>query len=108
MMYTVKETPYFQREAAKIWRNEEREAFIDWISENPLAGDVIKEVGELRKVRWSRAGTGKSGVVRVIYFNQLDEGFIVLLTIYSKSVNDTLSDAFLHRLRVLDEGQNEK
>ena len=55
-MYMVKETPYFQREAAKIWRNEEREAFVDWISENPLAGDVIKEVGGLRKVRWSRSG----------------------------------------------------
>jgi mRNA-degrading endonuclease RelE of RelBE toxin-antitoxin system len=107
-MYTVKETPYFQREAAKIWRNEEREAFIDWISENPLAGDVVKEVGGLRKVRWSRSGTGKSGGVRVIYFNQLDDGFIVLLTIYSKSVNDTLSDAFLRRLRALDEGQNEQ
>ena len=63
----------------------------------------MKEVRGLRKVRWSRRGMGKSGGVRVIYFNQLESGFLVLLTVYAKSVNDTLSDTFLRRLLELEE-----
>ena len=38
---------------------------------NPEAGDLIRETGECRKVRRSRAGAEKSSGVRVIYFNRL-------------------------------------
>ena len=34
-------------------------------------GDVIPGSGGCRKVRWNRAGFGKSGGVRIIYFNRL-------------------------------------
>lgn len=57
----------------------------------------------MRKVRWSRVGMGKSGGVRVIYFNQLEDGRIVLLTVYAKSVDDRLSDTFSRRLLALEE-----
>ena len=40
-MKTVIETPTFQKQAEKIWTEDERFAFIDWIADNPLAGDVI-------------------------------------------------------------------
>jgi hypothetical protein len=29
------ETPIFQRYADEIWRNDEREAFINWLADNP-------------------------------------------------------------------------
>ena len=38
---TVIETPTFQKQADAIWTTLEREAFIDFIAENPEAGDVI-------------------------------------------------------------------
>lgn len=101
-MLTVKETPYFQHEAAKVWSDAERTEFIGWISDNPLAGDVIPGTKSLRKVRWSRQGVGKRGGSRVIYFNQLDDGLVVLLTVYAKSVDDNLSAAFLRRLAALE------
>lgn len=101
-MLTVKETPFFQHEAAKVWNESEREAFIDWISINPRAGTVIPEAGPLRKVRWARPGMGKRGGARVIYFNLLDDGLVVLLTVYAKSVDDNLSAAFLRRLAALE------
>ena len=41
MMRTVIETPTFQKQAEKIWSEDERLAFIDWIASNPLAGNVI-------------------------------------------------------------------
>jgi hypothetical protein len=85
----------------RVWSDVEREAFIGWIAENPLAGDVIPEATPLRKVRWGRQGMGKSGGARVIDFNQLDGGLVILATAYAKSVDDNLSAAFLRRLAKL-------
>jgi len=45
---------------------------------------------------------GKRGGTRVIYFNLLDAGLVVLLTVYAKSVDDNLSAAFLRRLAALE------
>jgi hypothetical protein len=84
-MRTVIETPTFQKQAAKIWTDDERLAFIDWIAVNPLAGDVIPNADGARKVRWSITGNGKRGGVRVIYFNITEQGTIVLITLYQKS-----------------------
>ena len=60
-MRTVIETPTFQKQAAKIWTDDERLAFIDWIAANPLVGDVIPNADGARKVRWSTTGNGKRG-----------------------------------------------
>jgi hypothetical protein len=102
-MLTVIETPVFLRYAAKVWNDEEREDFITWLAEHPDAGDVIAATGGLRKVRWSRSGMGKRGGVRVIYIWRNALGELVLLTVYAKAENDTLSNAFLRNLAQLYE-----
>lgn len=84
-MLTVIETPIFQRMAAEVWNNAEREAFVSFISAEPLAGDVIPGSGGLRKVRWSRSGMGKRGGARVIYFTRLASGEVVLIAVYAKA-----------------------
>jgi hypothetical protein len=48
---TVIETPTFQKQADAIWTTQEREAFIDFISENPDVGDVISGAEGACKVR---------------------------------------------------------
>jgi hypothetical protein len=98
-MLTVIETPTFQRYAAEIWSDSEREAFITWLADHPLAGDVIPGTGGLRKVRWRRFGFGKRGGTRVIYYNVLNQGCIWLLIVYTKAKFDNLPAAFLNRLR---------
>lgn len=98
-MFTVIETPEFATWAQKVWSDDEREAFIDWISEHPEAGDVIPGAAPLRKVRWSRQGVGKRGGSRVIYFNRLANGEIVLLLVYAKAKFDNLNADFLYRLK---------
>ncbi|MCK9621321.1 MAG: transcriptional regulator [Methylobacter sp.] len=98
-MFTVIETPIFQKYAADIWSDAEREAFINWLAINPEAGDVIPGTAGLRKVRWSRQGMGKRGGVRVIYFNRLEEGVIWLLIIYAKAKFDNLPVAVLNALK---------
>jgi hypothetical protein len=93
-MLTVIETPVFQKQAEKLWSVAERMGFIDWIAQNPLAGDVIPGAEGARKVRWSVAGKGKRGGARVIYFNLSAEGVVLLVAVYAKSdqVNIAIGD----------------
>jgi hypothetical protein len=77
-MLTIIETAIFQRMVEGVWNAAEREAFIVFISDNPLSGDVIPGAEGLRKVRWTRAGMGKSGGARVIYYTRLPQGDLVL------------------------------
>lgn len=98
-MLTVVETILFQRQWPLYWTEEERGAFAAYIAEHPAAGDVVPESGGIRKVRWSRVGSGKSGGVRIIYFTRLNEGEVVLLTLYAKSKTDNLTGSKLKEIR---------
>lgn len=84
-MFTVIETPTFQKEAAKVWTDAERMDFITWIAQNPTAGDVIPGAEGARKVRWAVQGKGKRGGVRVIYFNLSDDELVLLVAVYAKA-----------------------
>lgn len=97
-MRTVAETPIFQKYANDVWSDAERIEFINWIANNPEAGDVIPGSGGCRKVRWSSAGQGKRGGARVIYFNAT-EAAIWLLIVYKKAKFDNLPTAFLAELK---------
>ena len=98
-MLTVVETLLFQRQWPLYWTEEERGEFAAFIAEDPTAGVVVRDSGGIRKVRWSREGSGKSGGVRVIYFTRLAEGEVVLLTLYAKSKTDNLTGAKLKEIR---------
>lgn len=98
-MYTVVETPTFAADVRDLWSEEERGAFCAWIAANPEAGDVIPGSGGCRKLRWSRAGMGKRGGVRVIYFTRLANGEIWLLVIYAKSVQGNIPAHLLKSIR---------
>jgi hypothetical protein len=95
---TVAETAIFQRYAAEIWSEDERNEFITWIAANPMAGDVIPRTGGCRKVRWASSGRGKRGGARVIYFNATDHT-IWLLIVYTKARFDNLPNEFLAELK---------
>ena len=97
-MRTVAETEIFTRYAADVWKNEEREEFINWIAAHPEAGAIIAGSGGCRKVRWSTAGRGKQGGVRVIYFLHIDET-VWLLIVYKKAKFDNLPTSFIAQLR---------
>ena len=98
-MLTVVETPLFQKQWPLYWTEDERGTFAAYLAQNPRAGDVVPKSGGLRKVRWSRAGSGKSGGVRVIYFTRTAEGELVLLTLYAKAKTDNLTGPQLKEIR---------
>ena len=97
-MRTVAETPVFQRYAAEVWSEAERNAFISFIAASPEAGSIIPGSGGCRKVRWSVAGAGKRGGARVIYFLAAD-GVVWLLIVYKKAKFDNLATSFLAQLK---------
>jgi hypothetical protein len=90
-LVTVVELPVFQRQAESLWDDAEREAFIDFIARNPESGDLIPGTGGVRKVRWTRAGMGKRGGARVVYFYYNLDAPLFLLTAYAKAGQEDLS-----------------
>jgi hypothetical protein len=90
-LITVAETPLFVRQASSVWDDAEREAFVSFIAANPEAGDLVPDTGGVRKVRWSRAGSGKRGGVRVIYFYHHANRPLYLLMVYAKARQEDLS-----------------
>lgn len=98
-MFTVVETPLFQRQWPLYWTEEERGEFAAFLAANPDAGAVVPESGGVRKVRWKRQGTDKSGGVRVIYFTRTEAEELVLLTLYAKAKTDNLTGVALKEIR---------
>ena len=104
-MFTIIETPTFEADARTIWTEEERSGFFAWLAANPDIGDPIPGSGGCRKVRWSVAGKGKRGGVRIIYFTRLANGEIWLLVIYKKAVRDNIPAHILKSIREVLENE---
>ena len=98
-MFTVVETHLFQKQWPLYWNEEERGEFAAYVAEFPDAGDIVPNSGGIRKIRWRRAGTGKSGGVRVVYFTRTAEEEVVLLLIYSKAKTNNITGSKLKEIR---------
>jgi hypothetical protein len=88
---TVVEVEPFPARARAVWSDEELLDFTSFIARNPEVGNLIVGTGGVRKVRWSRGGSGKRGGVRVIYYFRGESLPLFLLTVYSKSKQETLT-----------------
>jgi hypothetical protein len=90
-MQTVAETPIFTRQTAKLFSDEDKRELIDFLAENPLAGDEIPGTGGVRKLRFAASGRGKRGGARVIYYF-LDETMpLYALLAYAKNAQDDMT-----------------
>ncbi|MDQ6996749.1 MAG: DNA-binding protein [Mariprofundus sp.] len=98
-MLTVAETETFSKQAPRYWSNDEHTAFVSFIANNPESGDVVPHSGGVRKVRWSKAGQGKRGGVRVVYFNMFEDGKIWLLLIYGKNAKENIPAHILKQVK---------
>lgn len=100
-MQTVAETGEFIRRIRKLVGSAEHEALIEYLAEHPKAGNVMKGTGGIRKLRWARDGSGKSGGVRVIYYIHDERVPLYLLTIFGKNEKANLSKAERNELAQL-------
>jgi len=95
------ETSVFTSQLHELLSDDEYSEFQQFLVGDPLAGDVIKDTGGLRKVRWAAGGKGKRGGVRVIYYFVDEADQIRLLLIYKKGIQDDLTAAQRKQLKAI-------
>lgn len=101
---TVAEVDPFDATARRAGLSEaERAALVEFLAQNPEAGDLIPGTGGLRKLRWAKLGKGKSGGYRAIYYYFSEDVPIYLLAIYGKNQQVDLTAAQKARLTELAE-----
>ncbi len=99
-MQTVIETDDFLKDARKAGLSEDgRKEIVDFISENPLAGDEIAGTGGARKVRFAFKGQGKSSGVRIITFYYGRDIPVFLLNVFAKGDKTNLTKAECNDLK---------
>jgi hypothetical protein len=96
---TVVESPIFQKLWPLYWDEEERAEFAVHVAANPEEGVVISGSGGVRKIRWARPGTGKSGGVRIVYLVLYEQGEVYLLTMFAKSEKENIPLSTLKEIR---------
>ena len=95
------ETPVFTRLIAKHLDEPSYRALQLALLLRPESGRLIPGSGGLRKVRWMRAGGGKRGGMRVIYYWDVQNSICYLLFVYRKSEQGDLSRAQVRYFRKL-------
>lgn len=93
-MFTFIELSGFSKHRKDLLSDDDFRSMQELLIVNPEAGNVISGTGGFRKLRWSRQGIGKSGGVRVIYYNlSVVLGRLYLALIYPKNEVDNISAA---------------
>ena len=85
------ETPVFTTAITKLMPDDEYKEMQQALLRCPVAGDIIKGSGGLRKLRWSASGRGKRGGSRVIYYWYKDIKTIYMLYAYAKNRQEDLT-----------------
>ena len=97
------ESPAFTEDVQRLLTDEDYAKLQLHLAEYPFTGDLIKDTGGLRKIRWAAGGKGKSGGVRVIYFHVVADAQIRMILIYKKGIKDDLTPKEKKILRKLNE-----
>jgi len=100
-MQTVVELPEFVRRVKKLLGESERQSLVSYIAEFPKSGVVMRGTGGIRKLRWAREGSGKSGGVRVVYYFHNEQIPLYLLTVFGKGEKSNLSQSERNELAAL-------
>ena len=99
-MITVIETNAYKTRVSKLLSVEDRDAVIDFIADNPEAGDIMPGTGGVRKLRIALDGRGKSGGARVIYYYYHQDIPVFLLGLFAKNQKDNLTKSERNKLRI--------
>lgn len=97
------ESLVFTKQVQELLSDESYSEFQQYLAQCPEAGEVIRDTGGLRKLRWTMPGRGKSGGVRIIYYHVSAQVQCRMLLIYRKGIKDDLSAAEKKVLRKLNE-----
>lgn len=101
MYITIVEMPEYIKDANRLLNEESQQAIKDFLAINPQAGRLIQGTGGVRKLRWARPGSGKSGGVRVIYYFHNETIPLFLLNMFGKKEKANLTKAEQNKLAKL-------
>jgi mRNA-degrading endonuclease RelE of RelBE toxin-antitoxin system len=97
------ETTIFTRRVTQLLDDESYRLLQHALVLRPDIGDLIRQSGGLRKVRWQSKGRGKRGGVRVIYYWAVSEDTILMLFIFGKNEQVNLTPSQVEQLRKIVE-----
>jgi mRNA-degrading endonuclease RelE of RelBE toxin-antitoxin system len=97
------ESPAFTEDVKALLSDEDYAALQTHLVRRPDAGDLIRETGGLRKVRWTSEGRGKRGGTRIVYYHVVSAAQIRMILIYRKGIKDDLTPKEKAVLRKLNE-----
>ena len=97
----IVETPIFTKLIKELMDDDRYRALQEALINQPDLGDLIRDSGGIRKVRWNLDGTGKSGGVRVIYYWVVNDDHIRMLYVYPKGKQDNLTKEQLRTLKAI-------
>ncbi|PKL47057.1 MAG: hypothetical protein CVV42_14275 [Candidatus Riflebacteria bacterium HGW-Riflebacteria-2] len=97
------ETPVFTAFITKLMSDDEYKDMQQALIRCPVAGDIVKGSGGLRKLRWAASGRGKRGGSRVIYYWYKDTETIYMLYAYVKNRQEDITRDQLKMLSKLVE-----
>ena len=93
------ETSWFTRWVVESLEDDDYREFQNFLAQNPLAGDLIRGGGGIRKVRLALPGKGKSGGARVIYYYAAQKTLILFLYAFAKANQGNLNADQVKALR---------
>jgi len=99
LVFTFIESSAFERMRAAYLDDEEYAELQEFMMQNPEAGRIVRGSGGVRKLRWRRAGTGKRGGLRVIYFVRYRPNEFWMLALYAKSSRENVPAHILKQLK---------
>lgn len=102
------ETPFFTKAVLHYLTDDEYAELQGHMNANPEAGAVVPGSGGVRKLRWSAAGRGKRGGLRVIYWLRRKQDQIWMLTVYGKSARENIPAHLLRKMKeAIDDGKDD-
>lgn len=98
-MISFVETKLFTRLVQEYLSDDEYSRLQQALAADPEVGSVIPGSGGVRKMRWSVAGRGKRGGLRIIYILRIRHGQIWMLTLYAKNVAENIPAHVLKQIK---------
>ena len=96
--FTFIESSIFERIRPAYLDDDEYSELQQFLMQNPEVGELIPGSGGVRKARWVRAGMGKRGGLRIIYYVRYEPNEFWMLTLYAKAKRENVPAHILRQL----------
>lgn len=97
-VFTFIESSIFERTRPAYLDDDEYSELQQFLMQNPEVGELIPGSGGVRKARWTRAGMGKRGGLRIIYYVRYEPNEFWMLTLYAKAKRENVPAHILRQL----------